>query len=344
MSIEQSGLGRSDEEFSQMFDELLVDLDAQVTDPHLATIHGNAIECATYLNQHPEQADVAIGEFVQRLDESWEYDGQDIEVTGTIWVVEPGTSRHMGCIDVVNHTVRSRGFMIARKGVVDLLDGTSGPQFSAGHYVGLAPTDAWPEGANGVVFIEDIEHIALPYPSQAMRSKELQYYHSDKLEQIDRIIAQAGRPDQALKDIGCLSFEVDHSKAGEMELAGDMFRYLVENLPIEGSVTYRLKLRGGYFKVDDQGTVIPEPVAEPLQAVAFATGAVLLRHPRYFGVPEEGMQEYLPCLAMTVLEPDDAVADWSVVAPCDLIEWISSSRYDQAIGPTYHGNDAEPVS
>lgn len=334
MSKEFSPVDRSDADFAAAFDDMLPSLVDQMQDPHVATIHASATRAADYLNEHPDEADAVLKGLVDVLDRQWGYFGEVLELTAPVWVSEPHTGNFITCAQLTNARVLSQGFMIRRKGLVpDIAEVTSLP-FRAAHCVQLAQTEHWPAGAEGVVFLEDITQLTLPYPSDAMREKNLAYRYPELAHSIDEIVAAAGRPDQTLKGLGSFSIEAEATDDGQ-EMLRDARAYLDMHIPVEAYANYRMEVQGDVIRIDDEGDLYPLRLVTPLRWVTLVKNISLLPVPGRIGEDIDGPREYLPYLHLTVLEPDEGILDAEWMVPCRSINWVSSSRYDQTVAPTY---------
>jgi hypothetical protein len=325
---------RSDDEFSRDFGEMFEYISDQVCDPHVEYIHGYAQAAANYINTHCDDADALVEPLSRAVDKRWMYVDQTLAVTAPVWVINGETGRFVTCAKLVDEEVLSKGFIIKRKAV-----GASGEEierlpFQAAHYVHLPPAQHWPQGAHGVIFLDDITHITLPYPSEEMRAKNLQYSRPDIAVAVETIAGHAGRPDQILKDLKSLTFRLDSNLERDEELLKDIGAFLNQHVTVEANVNYRMEVEGDIVRIDDKSIRHAERCLNPWQMVTQIKRVAILPEVNELENDEPGVKVYQVYLHVDVLSSGGGRDD-DMLIPCASLNWISSSRYDQAMPPTY---------
>jgi|GEM_PF-842978 len=336
MSNESHPSRRTEDEFSAAFGDLLTDLTEQMTDPHVTELHKDMADAIAYLETEPENLPEVLKELVGMADRKWQYMNEKLKVTAPIWVLDRGTGQFITSTKLENKEVTSKGFTIQRKGIASTVEEVEKLPFHAAHYVHLAPSEQWPQGAHGVIFINDITHLEPPFPSRELREQDLRYYNPEIIEQIDSLVEQADRPDQTFKTIQDLVIPADNSIEKDDEMMRNAASYLSTKMSIDSRSTYRMELKGHLLLQDDEGDIYGHEQEDPIRYVTQILSLRLLPHPEVIGTDIPGTHDYIAYLNVRVLDPHDSVMDTEILVPCRSIVWISASRYDQSLDSTYH--------
>lgn len=323
-------------------DELFGILAEQMTDPHIERLHGLANAFTAHINDDPAFTDTLIRRAVATLDSGWQYLNEQLTMTGPLWI-QDGEGSLVACVPLADQAVISRGFSYQRKLLGRDDAGAEAAPFLPAHYVVVSTGGDTPRTLHGVIFLDDLQHISLPHPSDEMREVTFRYYHQETADLIDRLLAQSERPDQLLRALGELTFRLDETNAADEETLHELAVYLEKRVQIDRDATYRMGIRGTYATVDDSASVIPAYTSSEMRRQAKLQAVCLL--PTTEGIMEgaPGPKTYVPYLHMMTLEPSDPSADQRLLVPCASLAWIGSNRYDTELRPNYPGerNDGE---
>lgn len=315
-------------------DELLGILAEQMTDPHVERLHGLANAFATHINEDPAYSDMLIRRAVATLDDGWQYINDQLTVTGPLWVQDNDGSL-VACIPLTDQVVVSRGFSYQQKRLGDgAADDATAPYLPA-HYVVVHTGGETPRAMHGVIFLDDLQYLTLPHPSEEMREVTFRYYHEETADRIDSLVSTCDRPDQALKALGELMFRLDETNTADEETLRELAAYLEKRVTIDRDATYRMGISGTYATVEDDASVIPAYSSNEMRRQTKLQAICLL--PTTDGIMEgtPGLKTYIPYLHVTTIEADGPSTDRRLLVPCASLTWIGSSRYDTELKPNY---------
>ena len=335
MSVEHPQRDRDDDLFSQDFAAMFNFLNDQVRDPHLDMVYENARNAADYLNLHKDEAAESLESLVNLIDQRWNYINEILTVTAPIWVINSNDGSFMGCVELDEEEVKSRGFTIRRKVIGSSEEELENAAYKPAHYVHLRQSKEWPEGGHGVIFIDDIKYLELPYPSEAMRAKNLTYQHPEIVSHIDSIVDNVGRPDQLPKALADLVVMADTYAPEGVELLSDVAAYLNIKMKMDIGATYRMEVEGPMIRLDDDDNMFSFVEDEPTRLVTDIQHISLFPRVEKVGLTDEGIQPHGIYINLTTLESDPDKKAERLMIPSSGIRWICSSRYDRDMPPTY---------
>ncbi|MEO5949443.1 MAG: hypothetical protein ABIP74_03495 [Candidatus Saccharimonas sp.] len=335
MSVEHPQSERDDNLFSQDFAAMFDHLNDQMRDPHVEMIHQNARNAAEYVDTHRGTAKEELEPLINLIDQRWNYINEILTVTAPMWLINNQDGSYLGIASLVNQDVKSRGFTIMRKGVADTQEELEKFPYKAAHYVHIAPSGEWPKGTHGVIFLDDITHLALPYPSEEMRAKNLKYLHPEITSKIDDIIEHVGRPDQTPKALADLVVMTDAYTEEGRELLIDVASYLNMLMQIDIGANYRMEVEGAMVRIDDDDSMFSFVEDEPVRLVTNIAHISLFPSVEKIALEGEGIQPYEVYINLITLESEPSKSSETLMIPASAIRWICSSRYDRDMPPTY---------
>lgn len=299
------------------FDLIAGELQEQLTDPYTETIHHQAHLCEEALHELDPSGNAPAlrAEYITYLDTMWRYHTNPLIVTGKIWLKNPTTDEIYSEM-LIGETVFSHGFSFAVNGAVT---GTSG-HAKAAHCVEVARDG---QSRMGLILIDDLFELTLPYPSPEMRERRFAYYHPDKAGEIDEHSFTVPRADQIFRSYGELIVDVDTTDPSGQEDRADAEQYLRSKVSLEPMANYEVCILGDVL-VQQGFALVPHAVTKlhtrtlRIQDIRLCPADVYDQHPN-------GQAAYTPYVYAVAFNPDDT--DTGLFIPCRSITAIRSLRY-----------------
>ena len=219
------------------FDRLRMSME----DPYIDRMMQRALEYEAAINETEAGKDERA-EIVSALDREWIYSGQELVVTGDIWMVTP--ERPMPHrVSVVDMKVMSNGFMFDPDRLEfdgEMMDGLQ----RASHAL-IIPTDRTDGMASyAAMHLADIRHIEYPYPSPELRQQRFRYHFEPQADEIDDAYLRAKNDTEMLHMLHDFQFDANMADPENVQALMDGQEYLNRILDLDTRMPYVVTMLG----------------------------------------------------------------------------------------------------
>lgn len=299
-----------------VFAQIAGELEGQVTDPYLDTVHGMAREYQTELRTG-QVAPQRHHQMIQHLNEQWqEYAGRTVKLTGAAWVELPGYPQPVQQYYDGQPAVSGgfTTFTLIRE------DGTAIP--SIAHRLTL---DTLQARVAAVAPLDDLHQLELPYPSEELRIRRFAYDYPEHAGLVQELVATALRPDQLLRDLQEFSLTIDLSSPDGIEHAQDAQVYINKWVGLDKLANYRIELAPSapLLLIRGDDLLVHRDLPDGYTAILHCD-EIVLRPRDITTIERTGVHELVPYISGKILLPD---LDQDVLVPCSAIGRVHSLRY-----------------